>query len=712
MAGPRRQVTRASASGRKRLGRGHGESAAVAILSVVFTHPTMATTYANPLLAGPSRPMPKSIGIIGAGTIGPDIGYYLKSELSDLKLVLVDRVPEALERARSRIEAYVKKGRARGKLSEKQAASVTENLVTTLDYGELAECDWVIEAATEDLPLKRRIFAQLEEVLRPEALITSNTSSLPASRMFSELAHPERATVTHFFAPAFKNPAVEVVQWDGTDPAVVEFLRWFFCATGKVPLVTKDAVCFMLDRVFDNWCNEAAYLLDDGIAAAEVDSVATELVHAGPFFVLNLAHGNPIIIETNTLQMEEEGEHYRPAPILRSVETWRTGAPGKAVEVDSETASQIRDRLRGVLFSQSVDILDREIGSKSDLDLGCLLALGFKKGPLSLMGELGGPEVERILGRFAEDRSGMPMPASSHDAYVRFRKHVLVDDVLGVKVLTMRRPQAMNALDDEVTDELLAVIREHEAEPDVLGFVITGYGPKAFCAGADIGRFPELLGDEAEATEFARSCSRLLVHLDQMKKPVVAAINGMALGGGFELAMRCHSLVATRGAWFQLPEVTLGIAPGIGAMVVPYRRWPKANLVFHDMIRLAKKLDARAAAELGVVDRLADDYSELIRVAVERVRELGAAGVSAPADGSVTIEPLAPVDAASGKRPLSAEVIGIIEAAIAEAAAAPTFSAALEGGYRAFGRTACTAAAREGIGAFSERRKPDFTKTG
>jgi enoyl-CoA hydratase/3-hydroxyacyl-CoA dehydrogenase len=166
--------------------------------------------------------------------------------------------------------------------------------------------------------------------------------------------------------------------------------------TGKVPLVTADVACFMLDRIFDNWCNESALLLDRA-TAAEVDSVAAEFVHAGPFFVLNLARGNPIITETNTLQAEEEGEHYRPAPVFRSVDTWITVSPGKRVEVAAATAQAVRERLLGILFSQSVDIVDRKIGDSADLDLGCRLALGFKSGPLDLMRTLGEQTAGRAL---------------------------------------------------------------------------------------------------------------------------------------------------------------------------------------------------------------------------------------------------------------------------------------------------------------------------
>ena len=668
-------------------------------------------TLQNPLLRRPSRPLPRSVVVVGAGTIGPDIGYYLKSALPDLKLYLLDISQAALDRAMQRFTDYTEKAVARRKMSASEAEKVRANVHATTDYTVAREADWAIEAATEDLTLKRKIFAQLEALMRPDAWITSNTSSLPAARIFADLRHKNRATVTHFFAPAWRNPVVEVIDTPALDRAVLEDLRWLFCTTGKVPLVTADVPCFMLDRVFDNWCNEAAHLLD-GASAAEIDSAAAEFVHAGPFFVLNLAHGNPIIIETNTLQADEEGEHYRPAPIFRTAGTWSTVSPGKAVPVAPETAAAIRNRLLGILMSQSGDILDRGIGGAADLELGCRLALGFKSGPLELMGKLGAPEVARIGKRLAEERPGLPLPKRPPSDYQNFFRFVLVDDLRDVKVITIRRPEALNALHDELTDEILVVIRRFENDPAVAGFVITGYGPRAFSAGADIGRFPKMLGDAEAAAQYARDCSRLLLHIDRMRKPVVAALNGMALGGGLELALRCHGVVAMANASLQLPEITLGIVPGLGAMVVPYRRWPLAATTFHAMMLRAERVSAKKAHAFGIVDRLSDDYAAMIESAVERVHVL-TGNLQAPAEGKIVIEPPTPGDAiAFNGQKLSVEVTRILERAIIEAAAAQSFDAALEIGYRAFGESACTAAAREGIDAFLSRRAADFGKTG
>lgn len=666
---------------------------------------------ANPALIRSPRAFPRSVGVIGAGTIGPDIAYYLASEIPGLKLLLVDIAPAALARAQERVYGYVEKGVQRKKISAERAASVRAGLSATTDYGALAGCDWVIEAATEDLAVKQRIFSQIEAVIAPSAFISSNTSSLPASRLFGHLAHPQRATVTHFFAPAFQNPIVEVIDWERAEDDVVDWFRWLFAATGKVPLVTRDAVCFMLDRVFDNWCNEAATLLDCA-DAAQIDAVACDLVHAGPFFVLNLANGNRIIVETNTLQAEEEGAHYRPARIFSSVERWRLPARGAVPSAITDgVRRRIRDRLLGILYSQTADILDRGIGRPADLELGCRLAFGLKRGPLDLMRLAGEREVDRVLARLGEERPGMPGRTRPLADYVDFMRDVLIDDVDGVCVITIRRPEALNALHDELNDEILAVLRVRMTDAATVGFVLTGYGPRAFCAGADIGRFPAMLGDATASRQYARACSRLLIAIDCAEKPVVAALNGLALGGGLELAFRCHEIVATRHAKLQFPEIGLGIVPGIGGIAVPYRRWPQAAELFHRMLQQAERIDAETAAHHGVLE-LCEDSTDLIPSAVARVHAL-VGRLPEPVDGPVRIcaPPSIPAVGADGAR-LSVAVRAILDEAIVAAAAATSWTEALEVGYAAFGASACTAAAREGIAAFSERRTPDFASTG
>ena len=319
----------------------------------------------NPLFIRPSRPFPDQIAIIGAGTIGPDIGYYLKSALPGIKLFMVDVAEHPLENAEKRISGYVKKAVDRGKMKDAKAKTVLENIIYTMDYNHLKYCDLIIEAATERIHLKQQIFERVEKIVSEDAIITSNTSSIPADRIFSKMKNPERTTITHFFAPAWRSLPVEVITWEEGSQEVDDYLCWFFASTGKAPLITDNVICFMLDRIFDNWCNEAAFLLNHA-SASQIDKVVEEFVFAGPFFVLNMANGNPIIIETNTLQMEE-GAHYRPAPILASVEMWLTHRPGTKLEVPEDKKSLIRDRMLGILFSQSFDIIDRGIGTKEDL---------------------------------------------------------------------------------------------------------------------------------------------------------------------------------------------------------------------------------------------------------------------------------------------------------------------------------------------------------
>ncbi len=666
-----------------------------------------ATSF-NPLLVKPARPLPEEIAVIGAGTIGPDIAYYLKSALPGIKLYLVDVVEEPLKNAEKRLSGYAKKAVDKKKMKEDKAKAVLENIIYTMDYDQIKNCDLVIEAATESIPLKQKIFDSVEKTVSEGTIITSNTSSIPADRIFSRMKKPERTTITHFFAPAWRSLPVEVITWQGASQDTIDYLCWFFASTGKAPIMTDNAICFMLDRIFDNWCNEAVFLLESA-SASQVDKVVEEFVFAGPFFVLNMANGNPIIIETNTLQMEE-GPHYRPAPVLSSVDRWLTHRPGAKIEVPGDIKDTIRDRMLGIFFSQSFDIIDRGIGTKEDLNFGCQIALGFRKGPLDVMQDLGEAEVSRIMKKFKEERPGFPQAKESFSFYQDFKRHVLVDEMDGVIIITIRRPQAMNALSDDITNEILAVLKENMDNPSVKGFVITGYGNAAFSAGADIGKFPKMLGDSDASVQYAKDCAGVQLFMDQMDKPIVAAINGMALGGGLEVAIRCHSLIATKNALLQFPEITLGILPGIGGCIVPYRRWPEGAALFNEMICLGRPIKAKEAADIGMVTRIVDDYSELIKAAVEEVKNLQGKVKRIP-DAKVDIPEITiPDEPMAGKQPLSKEAVSIALKTVKDGAAADSFAEALEIGYKGFGEIACTDAAKEGISAFLEKRKPEFKK--
>jgi enoyl-CoA hydratase/3-hydroxyacyl-CoA dehydrogenase len=198
--------------------------------------------------------------------------------------------------------------------------------------------------------------------------------------------------------------------------------------------------------------------------------------------------------------------------------------------------------------------------------------------------------------------------------------------------------------------------------------------------------------------------------MDTMEKPIVAAINGMALGGGLEIAIRCHSMVSTKNAFFQFPEITLGILPGIGGCIVPYRKWPQGSHIFNEMLCLARRLTVKEAYDIGMVASISENYSDMIKEAVKEVHNI-AGNITRIPEGKVdTPEMSVPDNPMAGKLPLSKEAISIIVKTVKAGAAADSLSEALEIGYQGSAEIACTHAAKEGISAFLEKRKPEFKK--
>lgn len=179
--------------------------------------------------------------------------------------------------------------------------------------------------------------------------------------------------------------------------------------------------------------------------------------------------------------------------------------------------------------------------------------------------------------------------------------NLLIADADGVRTITINRPQQLNALNRETIDELDRALNEAEADNGVRVLIITGAGPKAFVAGADIKEFAHFSIEEGRALS-ADGHKKLFDHIEQMSKPVIAAVNGFALGGGLELAMACHIRVASETAKLGLPETSLGVIPGYGGTQRLARLVGKGKAL--EMILSAGMIDANDALHWGLVNRV------------------------------------------------------------------------------------------------------------
>ena len=173
----------------------------------------------------------------------------------------------------------------------------------------------------------------------------------------------------------------------------------------------------------------------------------------------------------------------------------------------------------------------------------------------------------------------------------------------GILTLTINRPKALNALNRNVIDALSAALEAAQDNHDVRVIVLTGSGEKAFVAGADIKEFADF--DQAQGEDLARRGQRdLFDRVEQSRKPVVAAVNGFALGGGLELAMAAHIRVASTNARMGLPEVSLGVIPGYGGTQRLAQIVGKGKAL--EMVLTAGMIDAEAALACGLVNQVVD----------------------------------------------------------------------------------------------------------
>lgn len=244
----------------------------------------------------------------------------------------------------------------------------------------------------------------------------------------------------------------------------------------------------------------------------------------------------------------------------------------------------------------------------------------------------------------------------------------------GILVVTINRPDKLNALNQTVFQELNAVLDEVESNPDIQSVLLTGAGPKAFVAGADIAEFQGLSLEDAQA--LAARGQATFFRIENARKPIVAAVNGFALGGGCELAMACHFRIASDNAKFGQPEVNLGLIPGYGGTQRLTQLVGKGRAI--EMLISASMIDAPTAAQWGLVNQVvsADELLPKTKAILNTIQS---------------------------KAPLA------VAACIQLANQAATGDAqGFEAEVQAFGTCFQTADAKEGTTAFLEKRKAQF----
>ena len=542
------------------------------------------------------------VGVIGSGSIGPDLAYGFVSALAsdpDSRVLLHDIKPEALEAGLARIQGYVKKGVDRGKLSPKVAAAIGGMLVTTENLGDLADCDYVLEAATEDLKIKKIILSNLEKVVRPDCLIGFATSGLPRSVIAADTTHPERCFVNHPFFPAWRAMPIEVVLSDNAEFS--DRLLATMKKLGKVPVITADVPCFAADDIFCNYCAEAARIHVEGVASVwQVDKIVNDAIGGGgPFNVMDLTRGNLLNVKCLKLMEEADtGSEWFTPPEVFSTQAntpWLDHKNPGDPSYSSELGKQVLDRILAVILGRTYFVVDNDICDPADLNWLTSNALGFSQGLLDLAAELGADRVHEICTTYAEANPGFAVPKSIGDrVLVDFKRNLQVEKDGNLATVTIKRPEVLNALNDQTMNELNTTFDELEADDNVAGIVVTSYGGSL--AGADINELAALPTPE-EAADKCRRGHKILRRIENCAKPVVIAVNGPVLGGGAELSMACHARVVGPGLMLGQPEVNLGIIPGYGGT----QRLPRLIGLEKaaEMVRTAGTIGAKEACELG-----------------------------------------------------------------------------------------------------------------
>jgi 3-hydroxybutyryl-CoA dehydrogenase len=372
------------------------------------------------------------VGVVGAGTMGAGIAQI--AALGGYETRLHDPVPAALETGIERLHAALAKGTAKGLWTEREANAASARIGPAPSLGDLDECDLVVEAAPEDLELKRDLFAALADACGPEAILASNTSSLPVTEIAADVPHPERVVGMHFFNPPALMKLVEVIATAQSSEDALAATTEVGRRMGRTPIRAKDSPGFIANRLARPFTLESLRMLAEGVADAETIDRVCRLgggFRMGPFELIDLIGLDVnLSVARSFYSQGGEPERWRPSSIQeRMVDEGLLGrkggrgfyeyGDGSHREADPDlgieaptldpaelkridpAAEAILPRLIAQIANEAAFALEEEVGSPADMDTAMRLGFNWPRGPLELTELIG---LGRAAGRLEELR--------------------------------------------------------------------------------------------------------------------------------------------------------------------------------------------------------------------------------------------------------------------------------------------------------------------
>jgi len=357
--------------------------------------------------------MREQVGIVGGGTMGKGIVRHFLTR--GVYVTLVEANAELAEKTRQDVRRAFDSGVRAGKLPAERASEWLDSLATGAEISSVRDCDFVIESVPEDLELKRRVLASIEQVTRTDTVIGSNTSALPITALAAGLASPCRFAGTHFFNPPHVMPLVEVVRGADTGPEPAQRLMDFLTASGKRPILVKDCPGFLVNRILGAYVNEALRLLEQEAGIMDLEGAVQDMgFPMGPIRLGDMV-GWDVIYASNRTLAASYGERFALPPLLVKLDAQRrlgvktgkglfdhataTSEPTEDLvpatrRLGSGELKLLQERVMYSIVAEALRCVDEGVASAGDVDEAMILGAGLPCGPLAWADEIG---CEKVL---------------------------------------------------------------------------------------------------------------------------------------------------------------------------------------------------------------------------------------------------------------------------------------------------------------------------